>query len=175
MSEVQIERNPDGRGYLLTTEMRIPHPRDEVFEFFGDAFQLQRITPPQLDFSVLTPAPIEMREGTLIDYRLKIWGVPLRWRTKITQWQPPFRFVDEQLKGPYWFWKHLHRFEEDGQGRTRMWDEVRYAPIGGWLSQKLLVRRDLERIFTYRRETLTKIFSADDWRLSLGEMPEPGS
>ncbi|MGI9038857.1 MAG: SRPBCC family protein [Gemmatimonadota bacterium] len=134
-------------------------PPSEVFPFFADAFNLERITPPFLRFRVVTPAPIEMRPGALLDYRLRIHGVPIRWRTEITAWDPPRRFVDEQLHGPYRTWVHEHVFEPlDGGGRTRVSDTVRYAAIGGRVIERLFVDRDVERIFAYRRTMLTAEF-----------------
>lgn len=149
--------------HLLRTELLIPRPRSEVFDFFSRASNLEQITPPILNFNVLTPEPIEMRAGTLIDYKLKIRGVPARWRTEIAVWEPPFRFVDLQLRGPYKLWHHTHTFtEEQGGEATRMVDEVRYAlPFGplGDLVHRLLVRRDVEEIFRYRNETISRMFA----------------
>jgi ligand-binding SRPBCC domain-containing protein len=103
--------------YTLQTRIDLAAPLSEVFPFFADAYNLERITPSFLSFKVLTPAPIEMRPGTLIDYRLRVRGAPLRWRSEITAWEPPYRFVDEQRRGPYRAWIHEHRFEER-DGRT---------------------------------------------------------
>jgi ligand-binding SRPBCC domain-containing protein len=130
-------------------ELSIAAGRDEVFPFFSDAANLEMLTPPWLNFRIVTAPPVQMR----VDYRLRVHGFPVRWRTLITCWEPPFRFVDEQLQGPYRVWVHEHTFEQKG-GRTLARDHVRYAPPGGWLIDRLLVRRDIERIFAYRTEAL---------------------
>ena len=145
------------RTFELHSSIALPRPLDDAFPFFSDARNLERLTPPWLRFSVLTPAPIEMRPGATIDYRLRLRGVSLRWRSEITAWDPPFRFVDEQRRGPYRLWIHEHRFEEkDGQTVAR--DDVRYAVPGGWLVDRLVVRRDLRRVFEYRRSVLRDLF-----------------
>jgi ligand-binding SRPBCC domain-containing protein len=144
-------------GYRLTSEVRLPVPRDEVFQYFADATQLERLTPPWLKFSVVTPTPIEMREGTLIDYKLRVHGIPLRWQSRISCWEPPFRFADVQLRGPYREWNHTHTFIEDGIG-TICRDEVDYDFFGGPLIHTLFVKRDLEKIFAFRTTVLQEIF-----------------
>jgi ligand-binding SRPBCC domain-containing protein len=152
----RFSRTPEGL-FKLETELWLPHRRDEVFRFFADAFNLETLTPPWLKFEVLTPRPIEMRVGLQIDYRLRLRGLPLRWRSEITAWEPPGRFVDEQRRGPYRAWIHEHTFEEqDGGTLTR--DRVQYAVIGGWLINTLFVRRDVEKIFHFRQETLQGLF-----------------
>jgi len=146
------------KEFHLHTELWLPRPRHEVFPFFGEARNLETLTPPWLKFEVLTPAPIIMRPGTLIDYRIKIHGIPIRWRTEITEWDPPHRFVDNQLSGPYSLWHHTHTFEEK-EGGTLCTDDVRYWPRGGALMNWLFVRRDVDRIFAYRRQRLLEIFT----------------
>jgi ligand-binding SRPBCC domain-containing protein len=143
---------------LFRTEILLPRPRDEVFPFFADAMNLEEITPPWLRFSILTEPPIVMEVGALIDYRLKLRGIPIRWRTEITAWEPPHRFVDRQVKGPYRRWIHTHRFEETADG-TRVIDEVDYSVPGFWIVDRLFVRRDVEKIFSYRHEVLAERFS----------------
>lgn len=144
---------------ILQREQLVPRMIAEVFAFYGDALNLERITPPLLGFEVTTPRPIEMGVGTLIEYRLKLHRVPVRWRTRIEAWEPPHRFVDMQIRGPYSLWEHTHTFEEDGPGATIIRDRVRYSiPFGplGELADRLLVRRDLKQIFDYRRDAVAR-------------------
>jgi ligand-binding SRPBCC domain-containing protein len=145
--------------HVLKREQLVPRRIGDVFDFYGDALNLERITPPWLGFEVTTPKPIEMGVGTLIDYRLKLHRVPVRWRTRIEAWEPPRRFVDAQVKGPYALWEHTHTFEEDGPEATIIRDRVRYSiPFGplGELADRFLVRRDLKRIFDYRRDAVAR-------------------
>ncbi len=142
-----------GRVHLLERRQRVDVPLQEAFAFFGEARNLEAITPPWLAFRVMTPGTIEMRPGTLIDYRLTLHRIPVRWRTRIEAWEPPHRFVDAQLRGPYSLWEHTHTFEADGEAATVIADRVRYAlPLGplGELAHRAFVRRDLERIFDHR-------------------------
>lgn len=143
--------------FTFECEQWLARPVEEVFPFFADARNLQAITPPWLDFQVLTPGPVEMRAGALIDYKLRIRGVPLRWRTHIKEWVPPHRFVDEQVRGPYRQWIHEHTFTAR-DGGTLARDVVHYAVPGGALVDRLFVRRDVERIFAFRRATLARRF-----------------
>ena len=140
----------------MQTELWLSRPRTEVFLFFAEARNLETLAPAWLKFEVLTPAPIEMRSGTLIDYRIRVHGFPIRWRTEITAWDPPHRFVDVQLRGPYTLWHHTHTFEER-DGGTFCLDHVRYRPRGGALIYWLFVRRDVERIFQYRQQRLREL------------------
>jgi ligand-binding SRPBCC domain-containing protein len=143
----------------LQTSLFVPRPLPEVFAFFADAGNLQRITPPWVDFRIETPPPIAMHAGALIDYRLRVRGVPVRWRTEITDWQPPHRFVDTQLRGPYWRWVHTHRFRE-APGGTVVEDDVDYAVPGGWLVDRLFVQRDVRAIFLHRQRAILDAFGA---------------
>jgi ligand-binding SRPBCC domain-containing protein len=143
--------------FQFQSRLWLPSPRTEVFEFFSNALNLEDITPPWLQFRVLTSQPIQMREGAEIDYRLKIRGIPVRWRTRITVWDPPRRFVDEQLRGPYRLWVHEHTFKEDSRGTTCD-DHVQYATLGGALINNLFVERDIRKIFAYRSARLQDIF-----------------
>ncbi len=155
-----IEIHRVDRGWELQTALWLPCPKEEVFPFFADARNLEAITPAMLQFRVLTPDPIEMRVGALIDYRLRLHGLPLRWRTLIREWAPPHRFVDEQLRGPYRWWVHAHEFR-DHEGGTLCTDRVRYGVMGGALVHRLLVAKDVRRIFEYRAERLLERFVAD--------------
>lgn len=150
------------RTYVLERRQFIPRPVDEVFDFFGDAGNLETITPPWLNFRILTPRPIDLHEGTLIDYRLRVCGVPIYWRTIIESFDPGKQFVDRQLRGPYKLWRHLHVFEPF-QGGTRMLDRVEYQmPFGplGTLTHAILTTRQLKAIFDFRAETIDRLFAA---------------
>ena len=141
----------------LRSEVVLPVPLDAAFAFFADAWNLERITPRWLNFRIRTARPIEMREGTLLDYRIRLHGLPIPWRTRIDVWQPGVRFVDRQVVGPYRWWRHEHGFEAV-DGGTRVLDHVEYLPRAAWLS-RAWVRRDVERIFAYRREALVRELS----------------
>lgn len=139
------------------TELWLPLPPAELFPFFADAGNLDAITPPWLHFHIVTPPPVGMREGTLIDYRLRVRGIPLRWRTRINVWQPPYRFEDEQLRGPYRQWIHEHTFvARDGGTLAR--DVVRYAVPFDAITHRWLVHPDVEKIFQYRAGALKQRF-----------------
>ncbi len=145
--------------HVLERAQRLPQPPDEAFGFFASAHNLESITPPWLRFQVLTRGPVEMAPGTLIEYRLRLHGLPIRWLTRIEVWEPGRRFVDVQVRGPYRLWHHTHAFEPDGAGASVMRDIVRHAlplgPLGG-LAHRAFVGRDLERIFDYRREAVVR-------------------
>ena len=148
------------KTYHLEKVSRINKSRLEVFQFFSKAENLGKITPPNLKFEILTPVPIEMEAGTLIDYRIKIYSIPFYWRTEITVWDPPHRFVDIQLKGPYKSWIHEHRFEEK-DGITIMTDIIQYQVPGGFLApliHQLKIKKDVDNIFKYREKIITEIF-----------------
>ena len=145
------------KTFNFKTQQTLEQPISEVFEFFSDAHNLAMITPPWIRFEVLTPAPIQMSPGTLIDYRLRLHGIPIRWQSEITEWNPPHAFADEQRRGPYRYWRHTHTFDETENG-VLIGDSVEYAIWGGGLVNKLLVRRDIEKIFAYRTMQLDEIF-----------------
>ena len=140
-------------------ELWLPQPPEKIFPFFADAGNLDAITPPWLNFQIVTPRPIEMRAGALIDYKLRVRGLPLRWRTLIKEWQPPFRFVDEQLRGPYRQWLHTHTFETR-DGGTLARDVVHYAVPFDFIAHPLFVRRDIENIFSFRQQALREKFGS---------------
>jgi ligand-binding SRPBCC domain-containing protein len=148
---------------ILEREQRLPRTPAEVFGFFADAHNLEALTPPLLRFRLVTPAPIAMGRGALIRYRLRVHGAPVSWLTQITEWDPPHRFVDEQMQGPYALWHHTHTFEGTRDGGTLMRDVVRYrigfGPLGA-LADRLLVRRDIEAIFDFRAERIPPLLAA---------------
>lgn len=144
----------------LQRTQKLSRPLDEVFAFFADAGNLQLLTPPELHFEILTPQPIRMFPGALIEYKLQLFGVPFGWQTLISRWEPPYCFVDEQLRGPYKRWIHTHLFREVNGG-TEVVDQVDYqlplAPVGNLAL--LPVARQLQRIFDYRQQVLLQRFS----------------
>lgn len=145
--------------YRLIREQVIARPLDEVFVFFADVRNLETLTPPWLQFEILTPGEIEMRVGSIIQYALRVHGLPVHWTTAITVWNPPHEFVDVQLRGPYVLWHHRHTFESAGHS-TRMIDEVNYRLPLGWIGRamhSLMVRRDLETIFDFREQTVKRL------------------
>jgi len=153
------------KEHEFVTEVTLAAPIGEVFPFFADAMNLQRITPPWLDFRVVTPHPIEMKAGALIDYRLKVRGLPIRWRTRIEAWEPGVRFVDTQIRGPYRKWWHEHTFEAVGPDATRMRDRVVYAVRGGPVGdvvERIWVRKDVRTIFAYREQEMVAMFGRVD-------------
>lgn len=146
--------------FQLVTALWLPRPVEEVFEFFSDARGLETLTPPWIRFKIVTPTPIEMRPGTVIDYQLRIRGLPIRWRTLIPVWEPPHRFVDEQVRGPYWYWRHEHLFEPS-DGGTIVRDHVDYRVPGGRVINRWFVQPDVERIFRFRLAKLKEVFGAE--------------
>lgn len=146
--------------HILERTQIVKRPIKEVFDFFADAVNLEKITPPELNFHITTPQPIDIKKGTLIEYQLKLRGFRIKWKTEITQWNPPFDFVDTALKSPYKQWIHLHTFEEGKNGETIMKDKVRYRlplePLGDlahWY-----VKKELKYIFDYRYKVIEKTF-----------------
>lgn len=155
-SDVSV--NYQAPGFVLSTRVVLPRRPDELFSFFSDAFNLERITPPFLKFRVVSEAPLELRKGSEIDYRLRLHGLPIRWRTLIKDWNPPHGFIDEQLEGPYRRWIHEHSFAPHPNG-TLARDRVYYEVLGGRLVNAVIVERDVRRIFEFRRGCLLRLFA----------------
>lgn len=153
---VEISQTTAG-DFILTSEQQFAESAESVFDFFADAANLEAITPPWLNFQIQTPLPIEMRNGTLIDYRLRLHWIPINWRTVISEWNPPVQFVDSQIRGPYRRWRHTHTFEQSAEG-TLMSDTVEYSVPGGRLINRLFVEPDLNKIFLYRQQRLADMF-----------------
>lgn len=149
--------------HTLTMSTRLPGPPESQLPFFADAANISRITPPELGFRILTAMPITMRKGTVIDYRIELWGIPLRWRTRIASWDPPHSFSDEQLRGPFKLWHHTHGFTSDGRGGTIMTDFIKFALPWEPLSLVAfpLVGRQLHHIFSYRDQALRTTLGLD--------------
>ena len=144
-------------AFQVHQEQLLSYPIEQVFRFFASPENLNLLTPPWANFSILSPQPIEMAVGTVIEYRIRIRGVPVTWRSEITEWQPPFAFCDVQLRGPYRFWVHRHTFEERPDG-TLVTDHVDYGVLGGALVNRLFVAGELKRIFGYRKTRLHELF-----------------
>ena len=145
--------------HILTRKLTIDLPIEKVFGFFADAGNLERITPPELSFHIATPQPLNIQKGTLIDYQLRVRGFPIKWRTEISEWNPPVLFVDQALKSPYTQWIHRHTFTEIEKDKTLIEDEVKYRlplePFGDlahWF-----VRRELDYIFDFRQKVVLEI------------------
>ena len=157
-TSIQVTRAPAGAGFRLEASQFLPQPRDRIFDFFSDAFQLETLTPSWLKFTVLTKPPIQISAGTMIDDRLKLHGIPIRWQSLIAEWEPPARFIDRQMRGPYRHWNHQHIFQPV-PGGTLCLDVVDYDVIGGRLIHSLFVRPDLLKIFAFRQQKLNERFA----------------
>jgi ligand-binding SRPBCC domain-containing protein len=150
--------------HVLRRQQFLPISRAEAFEFFADARNLEEITPPWLNFRIVTPMPIDLKEGALIQYKLSWRGIPLSWKTEIRKWNPPYGFVDTQIRGPYQLWHHTHKFEEV-EGGTMMTDVVWYKVWGGVfgdLINTLKVRHDVKRIFDYRYHRIATLIACPE-------------
>ena len=148
------------KARTLHRETLIKRPIEEVFTFFSQPANLQSITPPQFGMRILTPQPVEIKKGTIIDYKIKVSGIWVNWRTEITVWEPFMRFVDVQAKGPYELWIHEHRFMKHPDG-TIMHDDVRFISPGLILEplvHRLFVKRQLDHLFNYRSERFKQLF-----------------
>lgn len=161
MQTTAVAKTTAAKEHLFTQETFLPYPLDYVFDFFSNAQNLQALTPPSLHFQILTPLPIQMKPVALIDYKLKLFGIPFRWRTRIDTWQPPHQFSDSQIKGPYVKWVHTHTFEPV-EGGVLMRDQVQYLAPGGPLEpliNRLFVTPQVQRIFAYRNKTLKTLLA----------------
>ena len=148
------------KPHILIRETVLNGSIEEVFDFFSKAENLDKITPPILGFRIITPLPVEMKKGTLIDYKIKLNGIPFNWRTEITKWDPPHCFEDTQLKGPYKMWVHEHKFIERNN-KTFMTDTVRYISPGGafeFIPHNLIVKKKVNFIFDYRQKIFDELF-----------------
>jgi ligand-binding SRPBCC domain-containing protein len=148
------------KPHFLEFETKLYRPLAEVFEFFSNAENLNKVTPTEVSFSMLTPMPVKMQVGALIDYRIILSGIPFFWRTQVSVWQPPYRFVDEQAKGPYVFWHHEHTFEDKGS-YILMTDRLHYLSPGWFLEpliDKLFIRPRIEKIWGYREQQFKVLF-----------------
>lgn len=163
--------------HILHSDLTVELPRAEVFEFFSNAGNLEQITPPELNFHILTPQPIVIQRGTLIDYQLSLYGLPMRWRTEITAWDPPNEFVDTQLSGPYAQWIHRHKFTELTPCKTLIEDEVKYRlplePFGDLAH--FIVRRQIERIFSFRQKVVAELLEGAALTEPLAAVNEVGA
>ena len=144
-------------AFQVHQEQLLSYPIEQVFRLLASPENLNLLTPPWVKFSILSPQPIEMAVGTIIEYRIRLRGVPVNWRSEITEWQPPFAFCDVQLRGPYRFWVHRHTFEEK-PGGTLVTDHVDYRVPGGAVINRLFVAGELRRIFGYRKTRLHELF-----------------
>jgi len=146
--------------YQLERMQTLPVSREELFRFFEQPENLSRVTPSSVGFNILTPAPIEMKTGLVLDYTIKVLGFPIRWTTLISSYDPPKRFIDVALRSPYAFWHHTHTFKQNDDGSTIMTDQVRYAlgfgPFGP-IVHALFVKRKLKHIFDYRAEVIAEL------------------
>ena len=150
------------KTFEIHRKQYINKPLDIVFEFFSKPENLEMITPKSLSFNILTPTPIKMAKGSLIDYTIHLFGIPIHWRTLISDYEPPFRFVDQQIKGPYTFWHHTHTFQAIGEG-VEIIDKVKYSLPLGWLGtlvHSIWVRKDLEKIFDHRKTVIQNYFGS---------------
>jgi hypothetical protein len=148
------------KTFEINTKQYINKPLDVVFQFFSKPENLEMITPESLSFNIMTPIPIRMEKGSLIDYTIRLFGIPIHWRTLISDYEPPFRFVDQQIKGPYTFWHHTHTFQAV-EGGVEIIDKVKYSlPLGwlGTLAHSIWVRKDLEKIFEHRKTVIQNYF-----------------
>jgi len=147
--------------YSLKRKQFIKLPIEKVFDFFSKPENLEKITPSSLSFKIITPIPIDMSKGALIDYTIKLFFYPVHWRTIISDYNPPYSFIDQQIKGPYKFWHHSHEFKEVNDG-VEIIDNVKYSvPFGvvGRLAHKIWIRNELNKIFDYRMKIINDLIN----------------
>ena len=157
-NDPEINRTADGK-YLLSSQLELSYPLQQVFEFFSRPENLSKLTPPSMGFQMTTPQPVEMASGLELTYRIRPLGFPMRWVSLIQTWNPPHEFSDIQLKGPFLSWEHSHRFSSTESG-TRIEDKVLYRVPGGALAEKWFVRKQLLDQFRYRTERMKELFPA---------------
>ncbi len=162
---MKLSIHKNGPSFELQSSTEIDRPIEEVFEFFANAENLQKITPRFVGFSILSPLPIKMHVGTVIDYRISIRKLPLKWRTEITEWNPPHSFQDTQIRGPYRQWVHQHRFTSVSGG-TRVEDVVQYKVLGGRIINRLFVQKDVLKIFRYRNKQLAHLLGHRETKIA---------
>ena len=165
--------------HVLERTQIIERSLDATFDFFGDAYNLEKITPEFLRFKILTPRPISMKAGALIDYSLSLFGLPFKWQTLIEKWEPRVMFVDRQVTGPYAKWVHTHTFKALGPARTLMQDRVEYQiPMGflGDFAHSLFVKETLKKIFDHRAEVTARLLapSAQSYFVNSAKQPKSG-
>ncbi len=163
LPDIVIQPDGERRTWRVTARCVLDAPLEQVFPFFADAGNLEKLTPPWVGFEVLSKGPLDMRQGLIIDYRIRIHGIPIRWRTEIATWDPPQRFSDVQLRGPYALWDHTHSFRAIDASTTEMTDTIRYRPKGWILApliNRMFVENDIRRIFTYRNEQMNRMFGS---------------
>ncbi|MEI6873165.1 MAG: SRPBCC family protein [Verrucomicrobiota bacterium] len=158
----------------LEAEQWVPLPLKDVHAFFSEAQNLEKVTPPEVGFRILSPLPIVMKVGAQIEYLIRLNGVPMRWSSKITEWNPPHDFTDEQVRGPYAVWRHTHAFKEENEG-TLITDSVQYAvPFSGWpgvrFVERFLVEPQLRKIFAYRKVALSEHFNLKEEQMRPGKL-----
>ena len=166
------------KTYILERTQIIERSLDSTFEFFSDACNLEKLTPQFLQFKILTPKPITMKSGMLIDYSLSLFGLPFKWQTLIEIWEPGVWFVDSQVKGPYQLWHHTHTFEALGADRTLMKDRVQYQlPLGllGDFAHLMFVKTTLHKIFAYRAEVTARLLAPQPQSVSVLSRQKSGT
>lgn len=148
-------------SYLLSTSIVLAHPIEEIFQFFSEAENLELLTPKFLNFKICSQLPIQMMQGSLIDYQIRLYGIPTRWKTLIQEWHPPNQFIDKQLTGPFLTWEHTHEFRTLENNSTQMNDIVEYKVPGGSFVNAIFVKKRLLSIFEYRSSVMQDIFRTD--------------